>query len=162
MKETRFKICRPVAATMMVVALAIAATAQDQVPFKGAMHGSDTDIAFTNSTVTVLTIGTGIGTHLGQFSFTQTVVVNFTDGHDAGSAVFIAANGDSIFTTLAGGGQATAPNEFDITEEHTITGGTGRFTGAHGTFKVTRHASGTTFLTSGTFDGTITPPGAVH
>ena len=46
------------------------------------MQGNDFDIASTDTTVTVLTCGTGIGTHVGQFSFTQTVTVDFaTTGH---------------------------------------------------------------------------------
>ena len=54
------------------------------------------------------------------------------------------------------------PDVFQDQEVHTITGGTGRFAGAQGSFTVKRLASGVTFLTSGSFQGTITPPGAAH
>jgi hypothetical protein len=126
------------------------------------MQGHDSDIAFTNTSVTVLTVGTGIGTLLGQFSFTQTVTVDFATGTDTGSAQFFAANGDSITTTVAGSGQEIEPNLFSITDVNTITGGTGRFAGAQGSFTVKRLASGVTFLTSGSYEGTITPPSAAH
>ena len=160
---TRSKTYGSMAAIILTAALAVPAAAQNQVPFKGAMQGNDTDIGFTSTTVTVLTVGTGIGTHLGQFSFTQTVTVEFTTGHDTGSAQWFAANGDCVSTTIAGSGQPTGtPGVFSITEVHTITGGTGRFAGAQGSFTVNRLASGITFLTSGSFDGTITPPGAAH
>jgi hypothetical protein len=152
----------PVAAIILAAALTIPAAAQVQVPFHGAMQGHDTDLGFTNTTVTVLTVGTGVGTLLGQFSFTQTVIVDFTNGHDTGTARWFAANGDSISTAITGSGQAIETNLFQIEEVHTITGGTGRFAGAHGSFTVKRLASGTTFLTSGSYDGTITPPGAAH
>jgi hypothetical protein len=154
--------CIPAAAIILAATLAITAAAQQQVPFKGAMQGNDTDTAFTDTTVTVLTVGSGIGTQLGQFTFTQTAVVNFTNGQDTGTATWFAASKDSLSTTFYGSGEVIGPNLFSITEHHTITGGTGRFAGAQGTFTVTRMASGTTFLTSGSFLGTITPPGAVH
>jgi hypothetical protein len=152
----------PVAAVLVAGVVAAPAAAKEQVPFMGAMQGHDTDTGFTNTTVTVLTMGTGIGTLVGQFSFTQTVTVEFATGHDTGSAQWFAANGDSISTTITGSGVAIEPGLFKIEEVHTITGGTGRFAGAQGSFTVKRLASGVTFLTSGSFDGTITSPGAVH
>jgi hypothetical protein len=163
-KIVRSTIYLPMAAMILTAALAAPAAAQKQVPFKGSLQGHDTDLSSTNTTVTVLTVGTGIGTHLGQFSFTQTVIVDLTTGHNAGSAQWFAANKDSISTTIAGSGQVIDPTLFiiEIEEVHTITGGTGRFAGAQGTFTVKRLASGITFLTSGSFDGTITPPGAAH
>jgi hypothetical protein len=159
---TRTNIYLPMAAMILTAVLAVPAAAKDQVPFKGAMQGHDTDLSSTNTTITVLTVGTGIGTHVGQFSFTQTVTVEFATGHDTGSAQWFAANGDSISTTITGSGQAIEPGLFSIEEVHTITGGTGRFAGAQGSFTVKRLASGVTFLTSGSFDGTITSPGAAH
>ena len=159
---TRSKVHGRLAAIAIVAALAVCAVAQNQARFKGTMHGSDADGEFTGTTLTVYTIGSGVGTELGQFSFSQTNFLDVTNGHDAGTARFIAANKDSLTTAFSGSGHPTAPNEFDIEEDHIITGGTGRFAGAHGGFKVTRHASGNTFLTSGTFEGTITPPGATH
>jgi hypothetical protein len=139
------------------------AAAQQRVPFKGSMQGNDQDIGSTDTTVTVLTTATGIGSHVGQFSFTQTWTVNETTGDITGSAQWTAANGDSFDTTLAGSGEPTdIPNVFRITEIHTITGGTGRFAGAQGSFTMERLASGVTFLTSGSFHGTLTPPGAAH
>jgi hypothetical protein len=132
------------------------------VPFKGSLEGKDTDTGSTATSVTVATEGTGNATHLGKFSFTQEVTVNTTNGTDTGSAHFTAANGDHIDTTITGSGHPTGPGEFSITDVHTITGGTGRFAGSEGTFTVERVASGVTFLTSGSFDGTITSPGAGH
>ena len=165
MKSTvRSNVYLPMAAMILTAALAVPAAAQHQVPFKGALQGTDFDIAFTDTTVTVLTVGTGIGTHVGQFSFTQTVVVDFaTDpATSTGSAQLTAANGDSISTTVSGSGEMIEPGLFRIEDVHTITGGTGRFAGAQGSFTVMRLASGVTFLTSGSYEGTIAPPGAAH
>ncbi|SRR6266702_929586 len=155
-------IYRAMAAMILTVALAVTAVAQNQVPFKGAMQGTDADSNFTNTTVSVTTTGTGIGTLLGQFSFTQEVTVNFASSTSTGSAHWIAANGDSIYTTIAGSGEPTDTGLIRITEIQTITGGTGRFSGAQGSFTVERLASPVTFLTSGSFHGCINSPGAAH
>src|SRR5580704_16603420 len=146
---TRSNFYLPMAAMILTAALAVPAAAQHQVPFKGAMQGHDTDIGFTNNLATVLTVGTGIGAHLGQFSFTQTWTVDETTGHLTGSAQWFAANGDSISTTINGSGEIIEPGLVSITEVHTITGGTGRFAGAQGSFTMTKLASAVTFLTSG-------------
>jgi hypothetical protein len=97
---------------------------------------------------------------------TQEVTANFVNFTDTGSAQWTAANGDSIYTTVVG---SAIPGDvvFTITEIHTITGGTGRFSGAQGSFTVHRthivapSADGT-HVTFGSFEGTITPPGASH
>ncbi len=159
---TRSNIYLPMAAMILTAALAVPAAAQRQVPFMGAMQGHDTDIGLTNNLGTVLTVGTGIGTLVGQFSFTQTWTVDVTTGILTGSAQWFAANGDSISTTITGSGKMIEPGLFRIEEVHTITGGTGRFAGAQGSFTMKKLASGVTFLTSGSYDGTITPPGAAH
>jgi hypothetical protein len=56
------------AAIILTAMLAVPAAAQHQVLFEDAMQALDSDIAFTNTSVTVLTVGTGIGTLLCQFS----------------------------------------------------------------------------------------------
>ena len=164
----RSNIYLPMAA-LILAALAVPATAQNLVPFKGALQGNDKDGAFNPPIIQVATSGTGTGTHLGEFSFTQESAVNVVAGTSTGSTHWIAANGDSIDTTFTGSGGPTdaAPvcpglgeTLIRITEIHTITGGTGRFAGAHGSFIVERQASPVTFKTCGSFHGTITPPGA--
>jgi len=132
------------------------------VPFKGTMQGTDTDSDPTPTSIVVTTDGTGTATHLGRFSFTQRVTVDFATGIGAGTSRWVAANGDSLDTTIAGAGQPTGTGEIRITDVHTITGGTGRFAGAHGRFTVERVASAITFATSGSFEGTITSPGAAE
>jgi hypothetical protein len=125
------------------------------------MQGTDTDSDPTPTSIVVTTDGTGTATHLGRFSFTQRVTVDFAAGTSAGTAHWVAANGDSFDTPIAGSGQPTeTPGEIRITETHTITGGTGRLAGAQGRFTVERVASAITFATSGSFEGTITSSGA--
>ena len=161
---TRSNIYLPMAAMIVMAALSIPAAAQNQVPFKGAMQGNDVDTPGPSpGTVVVTTSGTGVATHLGQFSFNQMNTVNHAAMAATGSCHWVAANGDTIDTTLTGSAEPTAtPGVIAITEVHTIIGGTGRFAGAQGSFIVERLASGVTFLTSGSFHGTITSPGAAH
>ena len=168
---TRTKPYLPIAGLILTAALAFPAAAQNLVPFKGALQGTDKDGAFNFPILQVFTNGAGTGTHLGEFSYSQENAVDVTKGTGTGSIHWIAANGDTIDTTFtAVGGPTDAPplcpglgdTFLKITEMHTITGGTGRFAGAHGSFMVERQASPVTFKTCGSFQGTITSPGAAH
>ena len=88
---------------------------------------------------------------------------NLSTGSGVGSLQFIAANGDKVFTTLFGQGTPTGtPGINLIVEVNTITGGTGRFANAKGSFTVERLVDVTTGFTSGSFSGTITSPGSGH
>jgi hypothetical protein len=138
-----------------------------QVPFKGTFEGLDaiSPGPVPNTFVTNTTV-TGTATHLGHFSFAQTLTRVLPSPTATGSAVWTAANGDTIETTVAASA-IPGPLVVTRTEIHTVTGGTGRFSGALGTFTVDRthvraqNADGT-FNTFGTYEGTITSPGAAH
>jgi hypothetical protein len=142
-----------------------AAAAEKQVPFKGSIQGREIEVfqGPPPGTLFVDGSGTGIATHLGQFTVTWKVTVDLSVGSGIGSYHFIAANGDSIFATVVGQGEPTdTPGVNRITEINTITGGTGRFSGAKGSFTLERLVDLTTGFTSGSFHGTITSPGAAH
>ena len=158
----RKTICVLIAALMVTAGFAFAGGADRPVPFKGTFQGTDADTCFNFPIACVDTQGTGISTVIGQFTFTMNNHVNVTNGTDYGTVTLTAANGDTITTTYVGSGETVGPNLFSITEVHTITGGTGRFADAQGSFTVERMASGTTFLTSGSIHGTITAPGVSH
>jgi hypothetical protein len=55
----------------------------------------------------------------------------------AGTATFVAANGDELFTAFTGPGQNTSATTSEVTAHLIITGGTGRFDDAEGTLTVT-------------------------
>ena len=132
--------------------------ALSSIPLKGSLSGNDTDLGFTDTTVTVQTAGTGKATLLGRFSFTQVVTVDLNNGTNAGVAHWVAANGDSIDLSVAGFGVPRMTPDglvFDITETDTIIGGTGRFANAQGSFIVQRVASPDTFQNSGSFQGNL-------
>lgn len=159
---TRSKICLPMAAIMATAALAIPAAAQTQVHFSGAFQGEDTVTA-----PNLHESGTGGANFLDRFSLSMDVTINpnFTD---TGTATWTAKNGDIIYTNLSGSaGPSDAPGFLKIVETHTITGGTGRFAGATGSFTVDRMhklepSSDDIHFTFGSFSGIITLAGAAH
>ena len=108
----------------------------------------------------VTATGTGEATHLGRYTVSYEVEVDLPTGTGSGlSAQYVAANGDSLFAE--GSGQATPtddPSVFVVVEIYTITGGTGRFAGATGSFTETRQVNIATGVTSGTMDGKIILP----
>jgi hypothetical protein len=164
---TRSNIYLPMAAMILTAALVVPAAAQQQVPLKGTFQGNDTVSPGPSPTTALLrTTATGTGTHLGPFSFTQELTLNGANLTDTGSAQWIAANGDIIYTVVVGSA-IQGDVVFTVTEIHTITGGTGRFSGAQGSFTVHRThvvapSDDGTHVTSGWFEGTITSPGAAH
>jgi hypothetical protein len=134
------------------------ATAKKTLPFKGSLQAVET-YTLNFPTLTVDAAGSGNATHLGRFTLNYHVTVQLSpDGSGIGSASarFVAANGDSLFAD--GSGQATVtdtPNVDRIVETYTITGGTGRFATASGSFRVERLVNLATGATSGMFDGNI-------
>ena len=157
---TRSNIYLPMAAMILTAALAIPAAAQQQVPFKGTFQGKD-----AVNPPTIATSGTGIGTLMGGFSLTEeTSLATLT-----GPAHWVAANGDSIDSTFVASPDFSTHSlgYITVTEIHTITGGTGRFSGAQGNFTVHRThvralSDDGTHVTFGWFEGTITSPGAAR
>jgi hypothetical protein len=161
----RNNINLPMAAILLTAALVGPAVAADKlVPFSGSLQAKETIIAFQGSPpVSFLVDGTGggIATHLGLFTLTWQFTVIIAAGTGTGPVHFIAANGDEIFTTSAGTSEPTStPGVFHIMEVQTITGGTGRFANATGSFVVDRLSDLNTGLSSGSFQGVITSPGS--
>lgn len=157
-------IVSTILAPLLVVALAgttLAASAkakEKELPFKGTLQSVETYVV-TPPIMSVTANGTGNATHLGQYDISYEVQVNLETLAGVGSAQLVAANGDILYANLLG--QAT-PTEtadvFNLVEVFTITGGTGRFANASGSFTLNRVVNITTGVTSGSFDGNIVSP----
>jgi hypothetical protein len=163
----RSSIYLPVAAILLTAALAspIVAAPDNRVPFSGSMQGNEGGVlqGTPPSSALVDGSGSGIATHLGGFTLTWSLTVTLADGTAIGSFHFIAANGDTIDTTIAGASEPTpTPGVYRITEINTITGGTGRFANAKGSFTMERLTDLNTGFTSGSFHGTITSTRSAH
>ena len=125
------------------------------LPFRGAFEGHEVDQVVPPN---LLVNGTaeGTATQLGRYTATFTVVVTLATSSSTGSIALVAANGDELVGTLTGQGTAIAPNVAHIIENVTITGGTGRFAGASGSFTIDRTLDQLTGLSSGSLiDGSI-------
>jgi hypothetical protein len=147
----------PPAPTLSVDAIGAAARAAGratELPFRGVMHAVETGPFSVPSTPLSRNVGTGTATHLGRFTWYSEFTIDLAAGTGSGVATLTAANGDKVFTTLTGSGVAVEGG-FAVVEPHTITGGTGRFAGATGSFVIERSVVLATGTTSGSFDGTI-------
>ena len=153
---TKVSIYLAMVAMCVTVALAGQADAKSKIRFNGFFQGKEIDTPH-GTTLSVDGSATGLATHLGQFAMTYKVTVNLAEGSGIGSAHLTAANGDSIFTEIRGQAEPTeTPGINSIEEINTITGGTGQFAGATGSFTVERLVELATGFTSGSLSGKIT------
>jgi hypothetical protein len=147
-------------ALITVFAMARSVAASEQVPFKGSLEG---DVSHTPQPPLdfVLVEGEGNAAHLGKFTFSFPHVVNTTTRTATGTYEFTAANGDTLTADVVGRAMPTGtPGVLAIVEVATITGGTGRFAGATGNFTIERLYDTANLTTVGSFEGTISSPGA--
>ena len=125
-----------------------------ETPFKGTVNAVETGtIVFPTHFLD--REGTGTATYLGSYTEHVTELINIPTGSSTGDATFTAANGDTLLATVAGQATRTSPTTLSIVEVYTITGGTGRFAGATGTFTLNSTLDLTTGVSTGTFTGAI-------
>jgi hypothetical protein len=142
---------------------AFPAMAEEQVPFKGVEVGADTAGPFDFPFATILNTAEGHATHLGHYTVTGILVINVLSGSVTGTFTLTAANGDILFLTLTG--DAPPPSVKETVANVTVTGGTGRFEGATGSWVQDSHFA-FLFVDVSTdpyvavLEGTISTPGA--
>ena len=136
-----------------------ASSAGAQTTFKGSLEGTVTVTPVNPPIASVLIEATGNATKLGRFTLEVPHVVNQAVRVGAGSYIFTAANGDTLTASFTGVGTLIAPGVLSTTETATITGGTGRFADATGSFTAHRTFFITEGRTVGSFEGTISSPG---
>ena len=152
---------------VMLIALALTfglagpVAAREHVPFHGTLEGIATIEPLSPPLLSVNIDASGTASQLGRFTVEVPHVVNPQTRIALGSYVFTAANGDTLTATFTGQATLTAtPGVLTIGEEARISGGTGRFAGASGSFTTQRVFNQMTGLTSGSFAGTISLRGA--
>ena len=99
--------------------------------------------------------GTGTATQLGRYTEHVVMTINIPTLSSMGAATFTAANGDTLTASVVGQATRTGPTALSIVEDYTITGGTGRFADATGTFTLHSTLNQTTGVSTGTFSGAI-------
>ena len=142
-----------VAFTVSLASVAVSAAAAE-TPFKGTVNAVETGTVVP-PTRFLDRQGTGTATYLGRYSEHVTMVINLPTLSSTGAATFSAANGDTLLATVAGQATRTSPTTLSIVEVYTITGGTGRFADATGSFTLKSNLDQTTGASSGVFSGSI-------
>ena len=118
------------------------------MPSRAAWKGRRRDSA--RPAVRVASQRHGKRTQLGSSSWSSRLIVNTTTRTSIGTFQFVAANGDTLTAEFTGQAMATeAPNVTAFVEIAIITGGTGRFAGATGGFRVERLLDVDTLVTIG-------------
>lgn len=112
----------------------------------------------TNSNIVHL-VGTASAHPYGPFTVVADFTVALATELSVGQLTLTARNGDVITATFTGKSSPVAPGVIGIVEHATITGGTGRFAGATGSFVVERTLVRAAGTTSGSFSGTIVREG---
>lgn len=103
--------------------------------------------------------GKGSGTPFGKATTEYNLKVDVTASPEivSGIAAITAEDGDQIFATVSGYvSSPDAKGDFQVFNTHTITGGTGKYSGATGTYKETAKGHVESLLGTDTLDGTIT------
>jgi len=131
------------------------------VPFKGRFAGTQSVTPLAPPLIAVDGSASGNGTHLGGFTVAFPHTVNVATRIGAGTYTFVAADGATLTASFTGQAQG-APPLVSIEEHATVTGGTGRFEGATGSFVVQRQFDQSTGQTEGSFEGALAPLGTAH
>lgn len=144
----------------LVLALAGPVSAGDQVPFGGSLAGTATVMPLDPPFASVLIEGAGKATQLGRYTLEFPHLVNQATRVGEGTYTFTAANGDTLSANVSGQATLVGPGVLTVEEHGVISGGTGRFAGATGSFTVERTFFVALGQTSGSFDGWISTPGS--
>ena len=147
-------------AIMAVLGPAGSVAAGENLPFHGRLQG-DVTRTIVPPLVVVDVEATGNATHLGRFTLDVPHAVDPATRIAVGTYQFTAANGDTIYAEFTGLATPTeTPGVLYIEETATITGGTGRFAGATGSFVAERLYDMVAGTTIGSFEGTISTAGS--
>ena len=149
---------------LALLPLAYPGMAEEQVPFEGVEVGAITTVSFQFPFDGKKQTAEGEATHVGHYTLTGDFVVDLRFGTAEGTFTMTAANGDTLFLDM----EAYAdPTDFTKTVANfTVTGGTGRFEGATGSFSaenqfafaVNLPVSPNPYVAE--IEGTISTPGA--
>ena len=138
--------------------LAAPGAAKKEFALKGSFDATETQQVIPPY-ASVDATGVGNATHLGLFTYQLRAELFLPTLTATASATLTAANGDMIFGEGSGQGTPTGtPGIVSIVETYTITGGTGRFSDATGTFMVERLINRATLTSAGNIRGTVVLP----
>jgi hypothetical protein len=131
------------------------ARAATELPLQGSFVGQEFQQFQPPSTLFARVAARGNATHLGLFTLALDATVDLLTATAVGTITLTAANGDQIFATHTGRVVGQVEGGLNIEETATITGGTGRFAGATGSYTAPRFHDSATLATDGSIQGTI-------
>ena len=149
---------------LLVSASGYRTSASDFVPFKATWTGVTVSADPTGfPVVAVVSAGTGEATHLGAYTMVTPHTSNVFTFELAGDHIFTAANGDTLTAHFEGQLTPTVVDGVLVSVSGVvpcvITGGTGRFAGATGSYDFTITAlplaDGSGFASTATMEGVI-------
>ncbi len=143
-----------IAAFAVSLASMVASAVAAETPFKGTVSAVETGTTVP-PTRFLDRDGTGNATYLGRYTEHVVMVINLPTLSSSGAATFTAANGDTLLATVVGQATRTSLTTLSIVEVYTVTGGTGRFADATGSFTLESTLDQTTGVSTGTFSGAI-------
>ncbi len=117
---------------LTLLPLAYPAMAGEELPYKGKEVGAVTKGAFQFPFSYNSTVAEGEATLIGHYALTGNFVVDVRFGTATGVFTLTAANGDMLFLDMEG--HAVPTNLTRTVADFTVTGGTGLFEGATGSF----------------------------
>lgn len=125
-------------ALLSLTLLAEGAKAGTNLPFEGSDIGTfGVPGPCEDGSLNVVIEGEGTATHLGRYLYTADECFDPGTGTFSGDPTFSAANGDQLWGSYKGQVAPTSdPNVITYIETLTITGGSGRFSGAVGILEV--------------------------
>jgi Protein kinase domain len=135
-------------------------------PLTQLLTGTGTDIGTLNLatgaesgsfTADLSPLGAVTGHENLTFTFPSASMFSYT-----GTRTLVTANGDEVFSTIEGSGTSVTSTTSHGTENDTVTGGTGRFTGASGTYTLTFSSVVAVTGNTETFDTTSTTHGNIR
>ena len=151
--------------SLMVLSLVMAApiNGAKSVPLKGSWSGLTMSADPANfPVVAIVAEGSGQLTHLGRYFMSSPHTTNVFTGETLGDQIFTAANGDTLTAYCAGFPQQQDPPTGPVIGglDCEITGGTGRFENASGSYvffltAVPRTDGGPGFATTAAINGEI-------
>jgi hypothetical protein len=154
MKIRHSRLIGLVAALAVSLASVAVSAVAAETPFKGTVNAVETgQVVFPSRFLD--REGTGTATYLGRYTEHVVMQINIPTLSSMGAATFTAANGDTLIASVVGQATRTGPTVLSIVEVYTITGGTGRFADATGTFTLKSTLEQTTGVSTGTLSGAI-------
>jgi hypothetical protein len=160
--DSRSSFSRRLAVAVMLTVLSTSAALAHvkNLSVLGSFDGHDIGVV-QGGTLQASGGGAGNASHIGRFTYIVNATVD-VNGSSTGVFLLVFNNGDVIYGSVVGRGPVpppAPPEPIRITEQLTITGGTGRFEGATGSLTFDRIVDPSTFpafeSTSGTLTGTI-------